>query len=238
MASAPASIIVRIRPVPPLLGVQRLLVTALVSDGILVVAGVGLAPSVTGVARVVADLGLFILIGGAAVYGPVRLSRFADMGDVCVWSGAAFAFVYALDLLLGFAAGSSLGVSEYWFFVAAALVASVWAVSRSGRLLRGIAAACWALVLGTAMWSAAVLSTSYSFWQTARGYAFWSRDGAADFRGSGVTDFWPSVLDDLQGAMFFHPLLSVVVGAICGTMGGSAVVAVRKLRGGLLRRHS
>jgi hypothetical protein len=68
--------------------VQRVLLAALAADGILVISGIALAPdsllSVTGTGRVVADLGLFAVIGAAAVLGPLALSRFADVGEVCV----------------------------------------------------------------------------------------------------------------------------------------------------------
>jgi hypothetical protein len=90
--------------IPPLIGVQRLLLVALAVDSVLVIGGVFLAPeslwSVSGVGRVVADVGLFALIGVAAVFGPLRLSRLSDIGDVCLWIGVAFAIVYGLDLFL------------------------------------------------------------------------------------------------------------------------------------------
>lgn len=218
-----------------LMAVQRVLLVALAVDGVLVIGGAGLAPdalwSPAGLGRVVADLGLFVVIGGAAVVGPFSLSRFADVGDVCLWTGAAFALVYEIDLLLDFAGRSPIGVSPYWYFVVAALLASAWASYRTGRLSRGIAAAAWALVIGTALWSVGMMTTSYAFWQTRSGHAFWLRDGAvSDFHSSGATSLWPFLLQDVQGAMFFHPLLSLALGVILGTVGACAAVAVRSLR--------
>jgi hypothetical protein len=149
---------------------------------------------------------------------------------VCLWTGAAFALVYELDLLLDFAGRSPFGLSPYWFFVAAAIVASGLASYRTRRLSRGIAAASWALVVGTAIWSIGMMTTSYAFWQTRSGYSFWLRDGAvADFRRSGATSLWPFILEDIQGAMFFHPLLSLSLGAACGAVAASAVLAARRL---------
>ena len=71
---------------------------------------------------------------------------------------------------------------------------------------------------------------SYAYWRTQHGYGFWLRDGAvADFRRSGGTNFWLFVLEDIEGALFFHPMLSAVVGATCGAMGAlAALIALRR----------
>jgi len=221
-------------PVAGMTRVQRVLLVALAVDGILVISGIALAPdsflSVTGTGRVVADLGLLAVIATAAVFGPFALSRLADVGEVCLWTGVAFALVYELDLLLDFEGRSPFGFSPYWFFVAAALFASALAGYRTRRLSRGIAAASWALVIGTAIWSIGMMTTSYAFWQTRSGYSFWLRDGAvADFRRSGATNLWPFILEDIQGAIFFHPLLSLLLGAACGVAGASGSLAARRL---------
>ena len=221
-------------PIAGLTRAQRVLLAALVVDGILVISGIALAPdsllSVTGAGRVAADLGLFAVIGAAAVLGPLALSRLADVGEVSLWTGAAFALVYELDLLLDFAGRSPFGFSPYWFFVVAALLASALTAHRTRRLTRGIAAALWALVVGTAIWSIGMMTTSYAFWHTRSGYSFWLHDGAvADFRRSGATSLWPFILEDIQGAVFFHPLLSLLLGAACGALGASAALAAGRL---------
>jgi hypothetical protein len=161
----------------------------------------------------------------------LRLSRLSDVGDVCLWTGLAFALIYGLDLLLGFTTGSSLGFSEYWLFVASALLASGWAAYRTRRLSRCVAAAAWALVVGTAVWSIGLMTLSYAFSQTRSGYGFWLRDGAvSDFRRSGASSLWPFLLEDVEGAVFFHPFLSVAVGATCGAAGAFALVTAPRLK--------
>ena len=176
-------------------------------------------------------LGFGLNIGVAAVLGPLSLSRIADVADVCLWIGTAFALVYTSDLLLDFAGRSPFRLSPYWYFVAAALLASAWASYRTRRLSRGIAAASWTLVIGTAIWSVGMMTTCYAFWQTRSGLAFWLRDGAvSDFRRSGATSLWPFLLEDIQGAMFFHPFLSLALGAAFGTVGAVTAVAARSLR--------
>jgi hypothetical protein len=220
--------------------VRYVLLGALIVDGILVVGGIALAPedvaSLTGAGRIVADVALFVAIGAAAFFGPFALSRFVDVGDICLWTGAAFALVYGADLVLDFAGRSPIGVSPWWFFVAAALFASAWASYRTRRFTAGIAASAWALVVGTAIWSIAMLTTSYAFWRSAHGYAFWLRDGAvSDFHRSGEASLWPFLLQDIQGAIFFHPLLSVVLGVVCGTFGALAVLGAERTRAALRR---
>jgi hypothetical protein len=214
-----------------LMPVQRVLLAALVVDGTLVVAGVGLAPGVlgsaAGVGRVMADLGLLIAIGSAGVLGPLALRRFGEVADVCLWAGVAFAFAYVVSLVLDFS-GQPVGASPYWLFVATALVASVIATYRTRRLSRGIVASSWALVVGTAIWSVGLLTISYAFWHTHSGYTFWLQDGAvSDFRRSGATSLWPFLLQDIQGAVFFHPFLSLALGAAVGAVGAVSVLAIR-----------
>jgi hypothetical protein len=212
---------------------QRLLLSVLLLDGVMVVGGVALAPevlrSVAGPGRILADLVLFAVIGTAAIVGPLALGRFAEIADVCVWLGAAFALAYGIHLLLDFS-GHAVGFSPFWFFVATGLVASGWATHRTRRFSRGIAAAAWALILGTAIWSVGLMAISYGFWHTRSGYAFWLGEGvASSLRHSGVNSFSGSVLQDMEGAVFFHPFLSLGVGLLCGSVGAACVQTARRL---------
>ena len=77
-----------------------------------------------------------------------------------------------------------------------------------------------------------MMTLSYAYWRTGRGYAFWLRDGAvADFRHSGGAKLWSFLLEDMQGAVFFHPFLSLAIGVLSGLIAGAAVLAVRTLIG-------
>jgi hypothetical protein len=168
---------------------------------------------------------------GAACWagGRVALSRFADIGDVVLLTGLAFALVYDVHLLADFA-GHPLSLDPYLFFVADAIGASAWATYRTRRLSHGIAAACWGLVLGTAIWSIGLMTISYAYWHTHGGYAFWLRDGAvSDYRHSSATSLWPFLLQDIQGAIFFHPLLSLVIGTVCGAIGAASTLTAQRL---------
>ena len=63
--------------------------------------------------------------------------------------------------------------------------------------------------------------TDYAAWGSAHWYQFMVQDGAIDdFRSSGGTDLAAFLLQDLQGALFFHPVLSAVIGTLGGAVGG------------------
>jgi hypothetical protein len=217
-----------------LTGVQRVLLAALLVDGLMVVAGVAFAPkavrSVSGVGIVAADLGLLAAIACASVIGPFALGRLADVADVCLWTGALFAFAYDGSLLLDFL-GRPLSIDPLELFLAAGLIASGWAANRTRRLSRGVAAGAWALLVGTAIWSVGLMAISYGFWNTRAAYGFWLRDGAvSEFRRSGGRDLGLFLIQDIEGAVFFHPLLSLALGAVCGAIGAAVVLAPGRLR--------
>jgi len=112
--------------------VQRVLLIALALDGLLVVCGVAFEPealrSLTGAGIVVSDLGLLAVIACVSLVGPLALDRFADVSEICLWVGAAFALAYSCELLLDFT-GHPLNTTPYVLLVAAALSASGWQVT-------------------------------------------------------------------------------------------------------------
>jgi hypothetical protein len=140
--------------------------------------------------------------------------------------GGAFALAYVGLLLFDFA-GHPLPLSPYEFFGVAALAGSIPVALRTRRLTRAMLAAAWSLVLGTLLWSTGLLVTAYVFWGTRSAHGFWRRDGAlADFRHSGIHNLSVFLLQDLQGALFFHPFLSAAIGLSCGlAAGGVALTA-------------
>jgi hypothetical protein len=212
---------------------QRVLAATLALDAALIIGGLALAPealrSASGVGIVLADVGLMAAICAASVVGPLALDRYPEIDGVCLWVGLAFAVAYDGDLLLDFA-GRPVSINEYSLFIAAAVLASSWATLRSGRLSRGVIAGGWALVVGTAIWSAGLMTISYAYWHTRSGYGFWLRDGAvSDFHHTRGTDLWLFLLQDIQGAVFFHPFLSLTLGLTCGTIAAGTIRAATRL---------
>ncbi|HEV2237243.1 MAG TPA: hypothetical protein VGR57_11335, partial [Ktedonobacterales bacterium] len=150
--------------------------------------------------------------------------------------GALFAATYLGFLARDFA-GSAVGPDDgpatiYSLFVGVAVLAGAAAAVRSQRLREGMLAAVWALVIGTAIWSLGVLLLNYTLWGSPHWYQFWLQDGAVDdFHRSGSHDLGAFLLQDLQGALFFHQVLSAVLGVVGGLVGGAlALGAARGLR--------
>ena len=207
---------------------RRVLLAAVVANSVLIVAGVFLVPatvrSLEGLGIIAADIGLQVAIAVVGLFGPVSLGRLGDAAGWCLAVGSAFALAY-LGLLLFDFAGHPLALSPYEFFVAAALAGSIPVALRTRRVTRAALAAAWSLVLGTLLWSTGLLVTAYAFWGTRGAHGFWLRDGAlADFRRSGIHNLSVFLIQDLQGALFFHPFLSAVIGISYGLVGAGVTL--------------
>jgi hypothetical protein len=199
---------------------RRALLAAVVANSALIIAGVFLVPatvrSLDGLGIIVADVGLQLAIALLGWFGPVSLERLGDAAGWCLVVGSAFALTYVGLLLFDFA-GHPLALSPYEFFVVAAVAGAIPVALRTRRVTRAILAASWSLVFGTLLWTTGLLVTAYAFWGTRGAYGFWLRDGAlADFRHSGIHNLSVFLLQDLQGALFFHPFLSAAIGISCG----------------------
>jgi len=201
----------------------------------LILAGLLLAPatlgSLAGVGIVVADIGLQGTLLAVGLTGPVSLDRLGDAAGYCLAAAVAFALAYDALLLLDLA-GRPVQLSPYVPFVIAAVVASCVAGYRTRRLLQGLLAAVWSLVLGTALWSTGFMTMTYVLWGTRREYLFWLRDGAvAEFHHGGGRDLSVFLLKDIQGALFFHPFLSLGLGLLLGAAGAGAGLVAATLVG-------
>jgi hypothetical protein len=209
------------------------LLSAVVANCVLVVVGVLLVPatlgSITGVGIVVADIGLQVAIAVLGWRGPVSLGRLGGSSEWCLAVGAAFAAVYLGDLVFDLV-GQPLPLNPYLFFLAAAVAGCTPVALRARRTGRTILAAVWSLTLGTVLWSTAWLVTAYAFWGTREEHGFWLRDGALSaFHHSGTSNLSVFLLQDLQGAVFFHPFLSALIGVLCGFFAAAAVLIVTTL---------
>jgi hypothetical protein len=207
---------------------RRVLLAAVVANSALILAGVFVVPatvrSLDGLAIIAADIGLQVAIAIVGLFGPVSLGRLDESAGWCLFVGGAFALFY-LGLLLSDFAGHPVALSPYEFFVGAGLAGSIPVAFRTRRVTRAMLAATWSLVLGTLLWSAGLLITAYAFWGTRDAHGFWLRDGAlSDFRHSGIHNLSVFLLQDIQGALFFHPFLSAVIGIGCGFAAASVTL--------------
>jgi hypothetical protein len=217
--------------------IQRLFLLVLIGNMALILWGIHVVPATVatpdGIARILADLGLQMVLGVLALFGPLSFQRSRSSIGISLLFGFLFAIAYDGILLLDYL-GVYLDVNVYLFFLGAASLAGLIAGYQTRRFSQGVVAAIWALVIGTAIWSTGLLPMHYAFWGSHQAYVFWQNDGAIDdFQHSGMTDLNVFLMQDVEGSLFFHPLLSAVTGAICGVVASSVaqgVLLVRKKR--------
>jgi len=171
-----------------------------------------------------------IAVVALALRGPWSFQRQRASLGISVAGGVVFATIYTGMILLEFR-GIPTNVNILALFVVVAGIAGGAASYHTRRWDQGLIAAVWAVVIGTALWSGGVLLINYVAWGSHQQYVFWLADGAVDeFRRGGSANFDEFLLQDLQGALFYHPLLSVMVGAIGGLVGSSVAQGVLALR--------
>lgn len=203
---------------------QRLFVVALGVNIALIVAGIAVVPaalsSPQGLGTLLADVAMQIALAALALAGPFSFRQMRASIGISSALGLVFAALY-LGIILREFGGVNDSINILAIFGLVAAGAGGAASYQARRWRPGVPAGIWALVIGTALWSAGALLINYLSWGSQRQYVFWLNDGAiGDFRRSGSHDLNTFLLQDLQGAVFFHPLLGTVVGAIGGLAGG------------------
>ena len=208
----------------------------LAANVVLIVAGLVVVPEGRGPALLagLAAITVQCAVAVAAVAGPMALEKRPRPAVTCLLPGALFAIGYVS--LLGFEmAGFTLSfdrgaVTIYAWFAGAAGLAGALTGWLTRHPAKGAACGCWALVIGTAGWSAGFLPLAYALRGTAAWYRFWAGDGAvADYHRSGVGSLNGFLLQDMYGAMVAHQMLSVVIGLAAGLTGGAVALGVRAL---------
>lgn len=200
---------------------QRLLALVLGCNTILILWGVHVVPAdvtLNGVATTAATIGMQAAIAVLVFFGPLSLTRYPASIGTSLVLGLLFAVAYDGILLTDFIPSLNIvNFNVFLLFLGAASLAGFLAGYQTGSFGQGVVAAFWALVIGTAIWSIGLMTLNYAFWGTHHWFFFWKNDGAIDdFHRSGSTNLSLFLLQDMQGALFFHPLLSAVVGTICG----------------------
>jgi hypothetical protein len=213
---------------------QRLFALVLAGNILLIAWGLHVVPAVispNGIATTLASIGMQVAIACLAFFGFLSFQRLSSSMGIVVLFAALFALAYDGLLVSDFLPSSNLDFNAFLFFIAAPTLAGFIAGYQSGRFGRGVVVAFWALVMGTAIWSLGLLILNYATWGSHNWYFFWQNDGAIDdCRHSGATNLQVCLLQDMQGALFFHPLLSAAMGAICGLVASGVAQAVRRVR--------
>jgi hypothetical protein len=202
----------------------------------LIVAGLVVVPEGRSPALLagLAAISVQCVVAVAALVGPMALDRRPRPALTCLLPGALFAVGYVSLLgleLAGFTLSFDRGaVTVYAWFVGVAGLAGALTGWFTRRPAKGAVSGCWALVIGTAGWSAGFLPLVYALRGTAGWYRFWAGDGAvADYHRSGVGSLNGFLLQDMYGAMVAHQLLSVVIGLAAGLAGGAVAYGARAL---------
>jgi hypothetical protein len=219
---------------------QRIVALALAFNVVLILWGLYVVPAALtpiGVAGALADILVQLVIGALVFFGPVSFQRYRSTIGIAVTFGALFAIAYDGILLTQFYPRLNPDFNVEILFAVTPLLAGFIAGYLSRSFWQGVIIAIWSLILGTAFWSMGLQLINYHFWgDTQHWYFFWLNDGEiGDFRASGVHDLQVYILQNMQGALFFHPLLSLIVGAIGGAVSSGlarGALALRRQRPG------
>ncbi len=205
---------------------QRLFLLIAGCNIVLILFGIHVVPtaitSLGGVGSLLGAICVQITLAALALAGPVSFQRYQSSIGISFVLGGIFALLYLGDIVVDFNGGSD-PVNIIGIFLGVALVAGFAACIMTRQWSQGVIAAIWAPVIGTAIWSAGVMLIYYLTWGSHQQYLFWQGDGAIDdFHRSGETDLYAFILQDMQGALMAHPLLSVALGAAGGLVSSVA----------------
>jgi hypothetical protein len=183
-------------------------------------------PSVAGVCLVLIGYGLAGLFG----FGRLRPENLRLGSIFGLLAGAIFAGEILLEYILLPRDNSSWGLIEFGAVFAMLFSAGLVAAYRSKNLpapvpqvqvKNGILAALVTAMLSSTIWLMVVLITFYIFKGSARQTLVFTAEGNyADFARSGMHNFNAFIMEDFFGAGFFHLLLSPILAALLGTLGG------------------
>jgi hypothetical protein len=202
---------------------------------LLILWGIHVVPAImypNGVGTMLGDVGMQLAIAALAFFGPLSFKHYPASIGIAPLLGAFFAIAYNAVLLSNFLPSVNWDFNVVLLFLGVASLAGFLAGYQTRRIGQGVVIGFWTLVVGTAMWSIGTMIINYVFWGSHDWYFFWKNDGAIDdFLHSGSTNLHLFLLQDIQGALFFHPLLSAFLGALCGLGGSAAAQGVLLIQG-------
>jgi hypothetical protein len=176
-----------------------------------------------GLAAVLIVLGGYALLGA---WGAPRLERAGRrLLRLALGFGLAAAAIYASEILLEYVLlprdNTRYGEVEFGLVFLCYLTAGFMAVLETRRARDGLMAAVGAALIATLMWYIVVLTIAYAMKGTPQQAAVLSAEGnLEDFAHSGSANFEAWLMQDFLGAGFYHLLLSLIVAAILGSVGG------------------
>lgn len=202
---------------------------------LLIISGILFVPqlaSTDGLMSMSAAVIMQVVLFAGAFIGPVALVRNIQYVKISFIAGIVFALLYLSVLISQFTPSINLQVNVLILFFGTPLLASL-AVVISGKFkaMDIIKTSIWTAIIGTTIWTTLWLVTNYILWASKPWYFFWGNEGTLEeFRRSGSTDLVLFIIQDIHGALFFHPILSAVIGLSCGTIVVAGVKVYRLVR--------
>ena len=199
---------------------------------ILVIAGWILIPttsflSVAGICLILAVYGLV----GYFVFPRIQPEILRLVAVFGLLAGIIFAGEILLEYALLPTDNTSWGLIEFGSVFALYFLSGWWVAYRSTSIKAGTLAAILSAMLSSVIWLIFLLLTFYFFRGTTRQEIVFTAEGNfEDFARSGMSDFNTFVMEDFLGAGFFHLLLSPLLAAILGTIGGVFGKGIGQLR--------
>jgi hypothetical protein len=192
---------------------QRLVALVLGGNVILILWGTHVVPAIVypdGLGTTGAAILMQVAIAALAFFGPLSFPRYRASIGISLVLGLLFAVACDGILLSDFIPSLNIDFNVFLLFLGAASLVGFLAGYHTRSLMQGVVAAFW----GSHQW-----------------FLFWQNDGAIDdFLHSGATNLHLFLLQDMQGALFFHPLLSAVVGILCGMVSSGFAQIILWLR--------
>lgn len=218
----------------------RVVLAVLAADAVVALLGMWVVPAIlrwpAGLGAMLAVVCAQFAIAVAAVFGPMSVDKRPRTGRDL--SGAGYAVRRRLRRPLGGRLGRPSSelrprpCHDQCAVCRVAVIAGALACWRTPRLMEGAVAGCWALVIGTAMWSLGWVPLSYALWDSAlvpllaagrsdRGLPSQRRHESRRVLAAG----------HVRGHVF-HQVLSVVIGVAGGFLGSAIGWAPRTLARG------
>jgi hypothetical protein len=207
---------------------------------VLVFVGLATTPGLTtnrgaiGASAVLLVLGGYVLIGRMAApwatpREPLALSWAKRFGLV---AAAVYTAEVVLEYVLTPVDNTTWGIVEFALVFLAYAAAGATVAWRTGRWRPAVLSGVFAAMGAAIVWYVVVLAVFYLFRGSARQAAVLRAEGDfEDFRRSGEASLQVFLIEDFLGAGFFHLLLSPLIGAILGSIGGLLGLAARRMAG-------
>ena len=212
-----------------ILNVTWWLLTPFILTSILIVTGWTVVPNIAvrDIAVMLALLVEQVVIATLLIKSPFSYRHWRKHLRLVLVVGSSFALAYIAILLSEFTPAINIQINVIVFFMLAALVVGGVVYAKERRIWQSVVTSAWSLMLGTAFWSTIWLVINYVTWNSSPWHFFWSNEGTmTEFHRAGASDFLLFVLQDIHGALFFHPILSAVIGAFFGLFGACVVKGI------------